>query len=35
MIDRRFALSLDWWAVIVAVTSVALIKLNLVPHIAW
>jgi hypothetical protein len=35
MSDRRFALSLDWWAVIVAVISVALIKLNLVPHIAW
>jgi len=31
----KFRTSLDWLAVIVAVMAVALIKLNLVPHISW
>jgi hypothetical protein len=28
-------LSLDWWSVIVALAAAALIKLGVVPHIAW
>jgi hypothetical protein len=35
MSERRFSLSIDWLAVIVAVVCVALVKLNIVPHIGW
>jgi hypothetical protein len=28
-------LSMDWWAVIVALAATLLIKLNVLPHIPW
>jgi len=35
MANRRFTLSLDWWAVLVALVAVILVKLNIVPRIGW
>ncbi len=35
METKRFSLSLDWWAVVVAVAFVVLIKLNVLPHVSW
>jgi len=32
---RLSSISLDWWAVIVAVLAVTVIKMNLVPHLSW
>ena len=35
MNDKRFSLTVDWWAVFVAAVAVVLIKSNIFPHIPW